>query len=1135
MKYNNDKKWTVADVLTNFGKTQAQIQQEKQLKQQLKESLMQNQAQALGQFVPGMNQQMQPLQQDMSLEQSYQQAKHGGMHIDPSKKGTFKAQATRMGMGIQEAAAHILANRDEFTSGMVRKANFARNFAKEEGGTIDEYGNGGYTVRRSNDRKGKTHVVTGPDGTKKYFGDPNMGERSKSKYGKDAFYARHADSLRKNPYFRAYAKSTWEEGGETNEPCPPEMHWDPVLKTCVPDTYDEAPTIQQIYNDPELLMRLKQLEHKRKVDEYMNWRYNQIFDNDTNRERFNLPNGFYPHDEKGKEIPGGYPDTEFGKWLREFNKKNPAPNKIKDYQLPDNFEQNDGHDPTLPRYPQDLKFDFENMDEYQRKDYNEYIKFFQPDGTTPLTKPQLQKQMGEDYDNWCPYQKTIILSDGSTKKICVSYEESLAEYGGQTYAKGGEMYEPCPNGMRWDPIYGCIKISEQNIKEYSPEQIDNYFKSLQKSSNPFRSIEENINPDYWNQPKSKFFRKLLDDNKVPYIETSPNKYTIPKDELTPEQDNQLFWLNKDYTEKKLEILRKMGVPPNEWMNYIQNMELDEDTNPFPSNMENEKFKELYQEMDYEYEDNIKDCPCRKKKVVNNKLKEVCIPCEQAEYGGEMTKYAPGGSTDWPPGRGKNKTYLTYSPFYGNSLTGQSSNMGYADNPFSDEKSDFFKVNTIRMPQSYIGISGGADPYGKFNHNDGIMKKLGYDAYVGLPYNYDPNNTNYYSNTPSVGGRIRYNNTIDNRMLGIPWNKVFVEASGDYSQSDGLNANFSVGPRFDGKKGNSRGYFEPHIGVSGSWGPHNIKPGAYSANALAQYQLLMQTNDIPDLEGDAVNMSDPAIQVLLSDIYNEGIENPLAKGKKQQGAMADIDLGFKTGFEWQPKWLTKRLPGSKIFGDLRYTAQPIRGMWVSGMSENSQSNFAGMMGNNIIQSDDQSQSNKLAFSHQFTGGLGLKVPIGTVKDKINNIDFIRTRIPKDCMCPDGTKVDRLEDGSCPCDDYQIEECPPCPDGSIPQRLKDGTCPCDKDFTYPDPDEWARHPRWLRDGGEMIKRADGSYSQRGLWDNIRANKGSGKEPTREMLQQERKIRKKAMGGTIGPNDCKEGFVWNDIYQMCVPIRN
>ena len=48
-------------------------------------------------------------------------------------------------------------------------------------------------------------------------------------------------------------------------------------------------------------------------------------------------------------------------------------------------------------------------------------------------------------------------------------------------------------------------------------------------------------------------------------------------------------------------------------------------------------------------------------------------------------------------------------------------------------------------------------------------------------------------------------------------------------------------------------------------------------------------------------------------------------------------------------------------------------------------------------------------------------------------------------------------------------------------------------------------------KMLKRADGSYSQRGLWDNIRANKGSGKEPTKEMLKQEKKIKsEKKTGG-------------------------
>ena len=44
-------------------------------------------------------------------------------------------------------------------------------------------------------------------------------------------------------------------------------------------------------------------------------------------------------------------------------------------------------------------------------------------------------------------------------------------------------------------------------------------------------------------------------------------------------------------------------------------------------------------------------------------------------------------------------------------------------------------------------------------------------------------------------------------------------------------------------------------------------------------------------------------------------------------------------------------------------------------------------------------------------------------------------------------------------------------------------------------------------QMIKRKDGSYSQRGLQDNIRENKGSGKKPTKAMLEQEKKIKAKS----------------------------
>ena len=68
------------------------------------------------------------------------------------------------------------------------------------------------------------------------------------------------------------------------------------------------------------------------------------------------------------------------------------------------------------------------------------------------------------------------------------------------------------------------------------------------------------------------------------------------------------------------------------------------------------------------------------------------------------------------------------------------------------------------------------------------------------------------------------------------------------------------------------------------------------------------------------------------------------------------------------------------------------------------------------------------------------------------------------------------------------------------------------TFYDPYTEELSKKKFKDGG-LIKRADGSYSRRGLWDNIRANRGSGKEPTPEMLKQEKKIKAKyADGGQI-----------------------
>ena len=62
--------------------------------------------------------------------------------------------------------------------------------------------------------------------------------------------------------------------------------------------------------------------------------------------------------------------------------------------------------------------------------------------------------------------------------------------------------------------------------------------------------------------------------------------------------------------------------------------------------------------------------------------------------------------------------------------------------------------------------------------------------------------------------------------------------------------------------------------------------------------------------------------------------------------------------------------------------------------------------------------------------------------------------------------------------------------------------------------------FKKGGGLIKRADGSYSQRGLWDNIRANKGSGKTPTKKMLKQEKKIKANMAHGGIDTSNSMSG---------------
>jgi Zn-dependent oligopeptidase len=78
---------------------------------------------------------MQAIQQGQSPQMAY-----GGININPANKGKFTASANRAGMSVQEFASKVLANKEDYSSTQVKRANFARNAAgwkKQMGGMTE--------------------------------------------------------------------------------------------------------------------------------------------------------------------------------------------------------------------------------------------------------------------------------------------------------------------------------------------------------------------------------------------------------------------------------------------------------------------------------------------------------------------------------------------------------------------------------------------------------------------------------------------------------------------------------------------------------------------------------------------------------------------------------------------------------------------------------------------------------------------------------------------------------------------------------------------------------------------------------------------------------------------------------------
>ena len=135
------------------------------------------------------------------------------IHIKSSKRGTFTAAAKAHGKSVQGFASQVLANKDNYSSAMVKKANFARNASK--------WNHKAYGGRKKFEPGGKKTITDVDRGDKKNdkiwletFGtDSDILDRAR--YDTEAMNAmarRHADLVETSGYNPDSGKAIQHEG-----------------------------------------------------------------------------------------------------------------------------------------------------------------------------------------------------------------------------------------------------------------------------------------------------------------------------------------------------------------------------------------------------------------------------------------------------------------------------------------------------------------------------------------------------------------------------------------------------------------------------------------------------------------------------------------------------------------------------------------------------------------------------------------------------------------------------------------------------------------------------------------------------------------------------------------------------------
>ena len=375
-------------------------------------------------------------------------------------------------------------------------------YFKEEGGSYNPFvmANGGYVVTRSHDRKGKTHKVTGPDGTVKYFGDSKLGQHPNDPERKKAFYARHKHNLEHNPFFRAFARKTWEEGGETDKVIP---------------IYDGIPNPNKRVKDIERYYDLKQ----RIADEYTkpiksesfgfieNWMASPMYDQmlkestlDSEAFKHIRSNLFNKFKNNGSWINADYEPTTKDKIKGEFFPKNNlialSRKNIKDLSGRQNVAVHE------LSHASDVNEDFSMF--IPKKDYS-----------------KMEKYKKEYYNSLDSTNKKFYNDNADYNKYLESPTETRARLNVLRFiGKENKIYNPFIEKINKNKFKQFDKFTDPDYIQplndlryiYSDDQIIDMLNTISKTKNSKESFEAKLGGEMIRRADGSYSRKGLWDN-----------------------------------------------------------------------------------------------------------------------------------------------------------------------------------------------------------------------------------------------------------------------------------------------------------------------------------------------------------------------------------------------------------------------------------------------------------------------------------------------------------------------------------------------------------------------------------------------------------------------------------------------